>query len=307
GCHCFRDCARWRQGGCRECPQLGPSKSGGDLAAANFAAKRQGYADLDLHIVTPSVFLGKCVAESILFRDFPHTVIPNGFPLDELRPLDRVATRIALNLTPDRSIILFGADNCGNKNKGLHLLLEALPQLVEKWQNKPPVLVVFGIPSGIPPMPSGFECHVLGRLSGNSALSRAYSAANVFVLPSMEENLPNVIIEAQACGTPSVGFAIGGIPDIIAGPTLGRLAKPFDTADLADKIREVLMESPEEAAAARKDCRKHAEERYSQYAQTVAYLQLYRQLLGLPAIEPVTSLMDTRPTNESPASRTLVT
>ena len=113
-------------------------------------------------------------------------------------------------------------------------------------------------------------------------LSRAYSAADVFVLPSLEDNLPNTIIEAQACGTPGVGFAIGGVPDIVANPSLGRLARPFDTADLADKIIEVLQASPEEAAAARQKCREHAESAYSQYAQTAAYLRLYRERLRLP-------------------------
>ncbi|MBP5232737.1 MAG: glycosyltransferase, partial [Planctomycetes bacterium] len=90
------------------------------------------------------------------------------------------------------------------------------------------------------------------------------------------------IIEAQACGTPGVGFAIGGVPDIIANPSLGRLARPFDTNDLADKIIEVLQASPEEAAATRQKCREHAESAYNQYAQTAAYLRLYRQRLGLP-------------------------
>ncbi|MBP5232739.1 MAG: glycosyltransferase, partial [Planctomycetes bacterium] len=224
-----------------------------------------------------------------MFRDFPHTVIPNGFPLQEFRPCDRNAARQALCLPMNRKIILFGAACCGNMNKGLHLLLEALPKLATKWQGEPPALVTFGDASGMPTMPPDFECHSLGELKGNAALSCAYSAADVFVLPSMEENLPNVIIEAQACGTPSVGFAIGGIPDIIANPSLGRLAQPYDTNDLADKIREVLMGSPEEAAAYRKDCREHAESAYDQYAQTAAYLKLYRERLGLPEVAPAAS------------------
>ncbi|MBP5231861.1 MAG: glycosyltransferase, partial [Planctomycetes bacterium] len=238
-----------------------------------------------MHIVTPSRWLSDCAGQSILFDKFPRTVIPNGFPLDALRPCDRGAARKALDLPTNRKIILFGADACDNRRKGLHLLLAALPRLAERWQGEPPILATFGISSGMPAMPPGFEYRALGKLNGNMTLATAYSAADVFVLPSTEDNLPNTIIEAQACGTPSVGFAIGGLPDIVANSHLGRLAQPFDTADLADKIIEVLQVSPEEAAAFREECRAHAENAYNPYMQTLTYLRLYRRLLGLPEIQ----------------------
>jgi len=152
-CHYAGACERWRLEGCQQCPRLGPSKSGVDLAAKNFAAKRDGYAGLNLHVVAPSQWLGDCAGQSVLLGQFPHTVIPYGFPLDELRPLDRAAAREALGLPGDRKIILFGASLCGCQRKGMHLLVEALPQLAKKWPGELPVLAVFGNHSGMPTMP----------------------------------------------------------------------------------------------------------------------------------------------------------
>ena len=211
-CHYVGTCEKWRREGCQKCPRMGPSNSGEDLAAACFAAKQAGYAGLHLHLVTPSVWLGECAGQSVLLGKFPRSVIPYGFPLQELRPGDRAAARAALGLPTNRKIILFGASLCGCQRKGMHLLVTALTRLAQKWPGEPPALAVFGNPSGMPAMPPGFECHPLGRLNGNAALSRAYSAADVFVGPSMEEAFATFLLRRKPAAPPASASPSAGCP-----------------------------------------------------------------------------------------------
>ncbi|GHV21412.1 hypothetical protein AGMMS49959_10480 [Planctomycetales bacterium] len=301
GCHIIEGCEKWKTAGCHECPQLGAPLPtiDYDLVAANFVNKYDGYQGLDLNVVTLSRKFYQFAGESLLLQQFPRETIPNGFPLNEFYPQQPDNARYLLGLPDDRKIILFGADGVGNRNKGLHLLIEALRQLAGRWAGKPPLLAIIGNAAAAPQLPPEYEVRLLGRMDAPTQLATAYSAADVFVLPSREDNLPNMLIEAQACGTPGVGFAIEGVLDIIQDGVTGYFAAPENVADLAAKIKQILTLPSADHEKMRENCRAHALANYAPELQVERYLQLYRRLLGLPE-KTATATPPASPSNPAP-------
>ncbi len=275
GCHYAGDCDKYRSS-CAACPQLGvPAPE--ELARQIWEFKERHYREVELHIVTPSRWLGECSRSSGLLSRFRHTVIPYGLDIAAFSPRDPDESKRRLQLTMEKRIVLFGADVVANHRKGFHLLLQAL-QVLDAMQEPPAYeLVCFGrfAPEMARNLP--VPVHVLGHLDSVEALSAAYSAADVFVLPSQEDNLPNTVLESLACGTPVVGFRVGGMPDMVDHGQTGYLAAPYDVADLAQGIREVLTSTN---AAMRQRCRSVAEERYPLEKQAQAYSDLYESLSG---------------------------
>ncbi len=130
GCHYAGDCKNYKTG-CGACPQLG-SDADNDLSHQVWEQKYKVYKDLNINVVTPSRWLGKCASESELFSRFPVHVIPYGFPLDTFRPYPKAEIRKALNIPDSAKVILFGADSVVNARKGFRYLLEALNRLLPK-------------------------------------------------------------------------------------------------------------------------------------------------------------------------------
>lgn len=240
GCHVPFDCVKYRQG-CGSCPTLG-SKRQNDLSQSVFLRKQKAWQGLNLTVVAPSNWLANCAKSSTLFRNVRLEVIPNGISMGDFRPISRSTARELLSLPQDKKLILFGAMNMSNdKNKGKELLLSALRLLKSRWATDLPELVIFGVSSAEAFSDVSVKTHYLGRLQDNISLALAYSAADVFVLPSILENLPNTVMEAMACGTPCVAFDQGGVGDLIEHNVNGYLAKPFSTDELASYVGELLV------------------------------------------------------------------
>ena len=117
----------------------------------------------------------------------------------------------------------------------------------------------------------------LGYVSDERRIVSIYNAADVFVLPSLEDNLPNTIMEAMACGVPCVGFRIGGIPEMIDHKKNGYVAAPRDAADLAEGIKWVLGEA--DADALGREAQRKVAACYSQQAVAMKYIDVYNQAL----------------------------
>ena len=238
GCHIPFDCKKYTKN-CGCCPTLNSNKKK-DLSYKILQRKRKSWKNLDLTIVTPSSWLGKCAKKSSLFYKTRVEVIPNGIDLSRFKPIDKNIAREVLCLPKDKKLILFGAMSAINdRNKGFHLLKQSL----KKFQligNKNIEFVVFGFSKPKNEENLGFKIHYLGRLNDEISLALVYSTADVFIIPSIQENLPNTIMESLACGIPVVAFNIGGIHDMIEHQKNGYLAKPFDTTDLAYGIKWVL-------------------------------------------------------------------
>ncbi|MDJ0553666.1 MAG: glycosyltransferase family 4 protein [Microcoleaceae cyanobacterium MO_207.B10] len=277
GCHYSGKCNRYQES-CGNCPIL-HSNQKRDLSNWVWQRKAKAWKNLNLTIVTPSSWLAKCVSSSSLFKDLAVKVIPNGLDLERFKPIDQKIARQILNLPEDKQLVLFGSlSPTSDRRKGFHLLQPALQSLSQAgWQDKIQ-LVIFGSsqPKEIPEL--GFECSYLGRFDDDISLALVYVAADVFVAPSIQDNLPNTIMEAIACGTPCVGFNIGGIPDLIDPQLNGYLAQPFEIEDLAKGIAWVL-EDPERHKKLSHQAREKAQREFSQELQAQRYSSLFEEIL----------------------------
>ena len=239
GCHYSGDCKGYLKS-CGACPQLG-SNHQWDLSRWTWKRKISAWKNLDLTIVTPSQWLADCARHSSLFHDLPIEVIPNGLNMKLYKPIDKQLARDLLNLPQDKQLILFGAtSSTSDHRKGFHFLLPALEKLGQLPKSGNIELVIFGASEQKNSPNLNFKVNYLGNLNDDMSVVMAYSASDVFVAPSVEDNLPNTVMESISCGTPTVAFKIGGIPEMIEHQQNGYLAKPFDVNDLANGIHWVL-------------------------------------------------------------------
>lgn len=239
GAEHYTDDFRWQEG--YHSTNRPAHESGFDLNRWTWERKRRHWTR-PFHIVTPSRWLAQCVSESVLMADWPVTVVPYFIDSSVWRPLGREKARGILNLPKDVPLLLFGATGgAKDPRKGFDLLLGALGHLRGEFPGLE--LVVFGQSAPEQPLALGFSVHYMGALHDDVSLALLYSAVDAFVLPSRQDNLPNTGLEAHACGTPVIGFDVGGLPDIVVHQETGYLARPFDTVDLAYGIRWVLSDS----------------------------------------------------------------
>lgn len=235
GCHYTQDCKAYTQS-CGNCPQLGSQKAY-DLSRWVWNRKQKAWKNLDITIVALSAWLKACVQSSPLFSDKRIELIPNGLDTQTFKPLNKRFAREVLGLPAEKKIVLFGATNAtSDQRKGFQYLQSALQALNSSTIAGDLELAVFGAIRNSQSPEFGLPTHYLGNFSDDLSLTLIYSAADVFVLPSVQDNLPNTIMEAIACGVPCVAFKIGGMPDLIEHQKNGYLAQPFAIDDLAKGI-----------------------------------------------------------------------
>ena len=240
GCHYNEECEKYKEN-CGYCPILCSNKKN-DLSYKIWKRKEKTFRNLNLTVVTPSTWLGECAKKSSLFYKTRVEVIPNGIDLNRFKPIDKNIAKDILCLPKDKKLILFGAISAlSDKRKGFSLLKGALKKYSSK-ENKDIELIIFGSSRPRDEENLGFKTYYLGQLNDEISLALVYSAADAMIVPSIQDNLPNTVMESLACGTPVVAFDVGGISDMIDHKKNGYLAKPFDTGDLAFGIKWVLEE-----------------------------------------------------------------
>jgi glycosyltransferase involved in cell wall biosynthesis len=251
---------------------------GPDLDAWVWRRKQRAWARRPFRLVSPSRWLAQCARESALLGRNPCLVIPNCVDTEVFKPLDRRVAREILNLDPDKRYILFGAmSGTSDPRKGFHLLQPALALLAARDGIAGRTeLLVFGAPRPAQPPELGLRAHYLGNFHDDVSLALLYNAADVFAAPSMQDNLPNTLVEALACGTPCVAFAIGGMPDLIDPGETGSLAEPFSAEDFARGLLAALGGD----ANVRRHCRERACERWSPARVSEQYHHLYLDVLS---------------------------
>jgi len=281
GCSYDDSCGRFTAE-CGACPQLG-SHHDSDLTHQVWQRKKNIYSKLgaaQFHLVTPSRWLHDEVQRSSLLKHFSCKVIPNGLDTEAFAPRNREAAREVLGLPQDAKVVLFVADGLQEPRKGLHLLSQAISGMKAKEQ-----LFLVSLGPGQPPTLDGIRHLQIERLNNDRILSFVYSAADVFVAPSLQDNLPNTLVESISCGTPAVGFAVGGIPDVIRPGLTGLLAKQLDADDLGRAIVELLGDT-ERLKKMSANCRKIACEEYSLEVQAKRYAVLYQEMLERNKSQP---------------------
>jgi len=236
GCHYDELCDKYKVG-CGRCPILKSSKEQ-DLSKKILKRKKRVFSGLPrLHIIGLSEWLNDCSKESVLLKNHQHSNLPNPINTDIFKPFDKEKARELWSLPLDKSLILFGAMGAtSDLRKGFRELSEAIQKL-----NRTSIeFVAFGSSQPLNAPDLGCKVHYIGSLSDDVSLVTLYSAVDAMVVPSIQENLSNAIMESLACATPVVAFAVGGNSDLINHKKNGYLATPFDTRDLAKGIEWVL-------------------------------------------------------------------
>lgn len=235
GCHYDEKCGKY-QSNCFSCPILGSNKVK-DLSRYVFSRKRKTYKKLDnLVVIGVSRWLAECARHSSLFADKRVVHIPNPIDTTIFSPFNKVEARRILNLPDEKKIILYGALSAtSDSRKGYDELIKAFELIPDKNDIE---LVVFGNSSPVI-VPDGLVVHSLGYIDEVS-LRLLYSAADVMVVPSLQEAFGQTASESMACGTPVVAFGATGLLDIVDHKQNGYLAEPFNSTDLARGISWVI-------------------------------------------------------------------
>jgi glycosyltransferase involved in cell wall biosynthesis len=272
--------ARWRRGYTRANRPSGIR--GLDLDRLVWERKGRAWRR-PIHVVAPSQWLAECARGSALFKSWPISVIPNPLDTTVFRPHARTLAREILGLPDGARIVLFGAlGGTQDPRKGGDLLLEALRQLAGTASHDATLGVIFGQSTPAQAPAIGMPLRWMGHLSDDVTLSLLYSAADVMVVPSRQENLPQTATEAQACGCPVVAFNCTGLPDAVVHQQTGMLVPAFDTGAMAQAIALLLSDASlrerfGQAARAR------AEALWTARKVAAQYLACYEEALGSTA------------------------
>lgn len=278
-CHYARGC-KFYQSYCHDCRLL-PRHRLGDLSRRVWQRKRAALHNHHVHFVACSRWLAQQAKRSALLTGHHVTNIPNAIDTRVFHPADKTAARQQLQLPTDRRLVLFVSQRVTDERKGMSYFLQAMNSLAKSHPEAKEHMgvMVLGAQSEAVAEALPFPVYPLGYVSDEKAIVNIYNAADVFVLPSLEDNLPNTIMEAMACGVPCVGFKVGGIPEMTDHQKNGYVARYRDSDDLARGIHWVLSEA-DYAALSREAVRKVAKE-YSQNAVALRYIEVYNEALAL--------------------------
>lgn len=247
GCHYAAGC-RGFIGQCMACPQLTDTLR--DLPRRSLARARRRLAGLPLVFISPSKWLADELSHSSVFDPGAHEirVIPNGLDLDRYRPGSATEARRRLGLPLERFCILLGSVSLDERRKGTDVAIDAVTRAAARLAAKghePPVVVTYG--AGEFSIP-GVPCHGLGRLD-EAGVIEALHACDTYLTLAREDNLPNTVMEALACGRPVVGTAAGGIPDMVQDGVHGWLVPVGDAEATAAVLERIALDRDRMVAA----------------------------------------------------------
>lgn len=290
GCHYSGDCKNYLNA-CGNCVPFLKNPSDTDLSNQVWQNKAEIFKESNFTVVACSEWLAQKARQSSLLKGKTILSIPNPIDTKVFYPIDKTIAQKHFGLSPDKIYILFAAVKVGDVRKGFAYFEKALSMFVvrgsmfgleedlniENQSGSPPAsnieLLIFGQAQAPDFEKLPFKVNLLGQLSDVGSIVMAYSAASVFVIPSLEDNLPNTIMESMACGTPVVGFEVGGIPEMIDHLNTGYLAKHKSSEDLAKGIQFVLEESDYQALCA--NSRTKVLENYSEEVVSKKYKKVY--------------------------------
>jgi glycosyltransferase involved in cell wall biosynthesis len=280
GCDYDNNCGRYIEC-CGSCPQLGSNQDKG-LSFQIWQRKKKALSYVDskqLHIVSPSKWLAEKATKSSLLNKFPISVIPNGIDTDVFFPTNQKEARQKLNLPLAAKIVLFIASSLTIVRKGGILLVESLNKLRDSNN-----LLVATVGQDELKIDKHIKTHHFGYIHDNDPLlSLIYSAADIFIAPSLQENFSNTVLESFACGTPVIGFDVGGMPDMVRKGVTGELAEINDVYSLCNAIAKLLKNDAIREDMSR-NCRRIALTEYSLEVQAKKYIHLYESMLGTKSI-----------------------
>ena len=277
GCHYDEGCGRFYHG-CCECPQLA-EKKGRDIAKEIWDRKLRNLERLSeerLFFVAQSTWMKDCIDASVIAGRFQTEIIPNGVDQEIFQPRSEAAeARTALGIPRDKIVLLFVSDALRNRRKGIAYLAEALAKMKHLKD-------IFVLLVGEKKPDGGFPCehHVLGSINSGPLMALVYNLCDIFVAPSTQDNLPNTVLEAMACGKPVLGFDKGGITDLVHDGVTGRLAEHGNVDSLSDCLSKMIDDENTRAKYGLMG-RQSVVQSYSFKKQAESHQILYRNILAL--------------------------
>jgi len=276
GCHYAGDCIAY-QSACNNCPFLKRPHLH-DISNKIWQKKQQIYKQKNLTIVTCSNWLATLARKSSLLGNFRIVTIPNPIDTYLYKPANDAIQNLSEPKNKDMKYLLFGSMNINDKRKGFIFLKNALEILIRKYPETRNIIeiMVFGKSGQVIEDMLPYTIQNLGVLKNENQLIKTYQSADLFILPSLEDNLPNTIMEALSCGIPVVAFDTGGIPEMIIHQKNGYLAGYKNAEDLANGIYWALFQSDNRELSS--FARKRVLENYNNSLVAGQYLKLYREL-----------------------------
>ena len=273
GCHYDEHCEGYKKG-CGNCQVLGSHKTN-DLSKRVFHRKLKTYSKIkDMTVIGVSKWITECAKESILFQKRKILTIPNGIDTKLFKPIDKSIVKSIFQIPLDKKVILFGAMNSlSDPRKGAKELFKALEYL--NLDNT--VFVIAGSSKPKIPLELKYPVFFIPPLSDEVSLPLMYNVADVMVIPSLQENLANSIIESLSCGIPVVAFNIGGNPDMIEHKKNGYLAKEMDTTDMAKGIEWILNHDQYDSLSL--NARNKVMMEFDSDVVSQKYIELYKTIL----------------------------
>ena len=268
------DCDRWKIG-CGQCPypETHPAIKR-DNTRLEWKLKKWAYQQSHLTIIVLCEWL-KQYSEQSLLKDLPIYKIPNGLDVDTYQPLDKGKCRAVLGIPEASKVLMFVALQLNDRRKGVDLLIKSL-QSLPKSIKKDMVLLVLGEGGQVFSDLVGIKTLDLGYVRNDRFKAIAYSAASLFIFPTRADNLPLVLQESMACGTPMVSFNVGGIPELVRPNLTGYLAEPENAKQLSEGMLQLLEDDSQRNFLEQK-CREIATKEYGVDLQVKRHLRLYEK------------------------------
>jgi glycosyltransferase involved in cell wall biosynthesis len=267
GCHYTHGCERYKSN-CSNCPQL---INDYDDFPSKIINIKQLLWDKRVVVVTPSKWLANCARESVVFRDAEIVVIPNSVDTNIFHPTDKLLARSKFSLPVGKKILLFSCQTHEEKRKGFAELVKVISFLPGDKDD----YHILGFGNSTREIEKlGISHTFLGHINDPSILALGYCAADVTILPSLEDNLPNIILESVSCGTPVVAFDAGGVGDAVINGLTGYLVPLYDCKLMAHMIKKCSEEN------FTNKCREYALKHFRLEVQANRYSMLFQRLLS---------------------------
>ena len=278
-CHHAEYCQHWLTE-CGNCPKV-TKPSSHDLSARVYARKKICYGKGTIHFVACSDWLADIARRAPLLAG-PHTVdsIPNAIDTRFYQPGDKIAARQQLGLPEDKKLLLFVAHKATDPQKGINHLIEATDIIATQHPEWRHLLGIIPVGRDAEALRTAFACDSFpqGYITNAEKMRLLYQAADLLVMPTLMDNLPNTIIEAMSCGLPCVGFKIGGLPQMVQDGINGGLARYKDARHFAELTLDTLVSSRYEQLC--QEAHKTAVTNYSEDVVAERYIRLYEKILS---------------------------
>lgn len=268
GCHGPQDCRGFEQD-CRSCFYLGRL---GNTSHYNLLYKANQMVGFQGQMVTVSQWMADQAKKSLVLRDCQCAVIGNPLDTEVFKSRDSKSLRFAFGVPEGAFCVLAGAADLTDENKGFAYFLEAIGLVKGQFH-----ALIFGDFANPSLIPANVPFTVIGKMTGEAKLSEVYNLADVFVLPSLQESLSYMTMEAMACGKPVVAFDSGGVRDLVLDGETGFLITKKDAAGMASAL-DRLIANPDLLAKLGAQARAHVEANFSESVVANKYLECYESL-----------------------------